>query len=84
MIFLKILILITLMSIVIILIRYDRNEALKKEHVIWISQKIYRNESGLNTGAKRLHQTILGFTFIFFVGICVLFLIGLIEEYLSI
>lgn len=80
---LKILIPTTLIIVSLLLIKYDRNKSLKERHVGWMSRTIFRNNSGLNTSAARLHQTILGFLFIFCVGIAALFGIGLFEEWFS-
>ncbi len=70
----------TLLAILgLVLIKYDRNKELKNKHIAWLSLRVFRDNSGMNASVARLHQTILGFLFIFCVGIGVLFIIGLIE-----
>lgn len=76
---LKYLIPVALVIIGIFLIKYDRNKEVKNRHIVWLSRHLFRNSSGVNASAVRLHQTILGFLFIFCVGIGILFIIGLIE-----
>ena len=78
---LKFLIPILLISIAIILIKYDRSHTTKSRIVAWLSRNVFRDPSGVNASAERLHQTMLGSIFIFCVGISALFLIGLFEEY---
>ncbi|OGZ26555.1 MAG: hypothetical protein A2365_02050 [Candidatus Nealsonbacteria bacterium RIFOXYB1_FULL_40_15] len=76
---LKYLIPIALVIIGLFLIKYDRNKELKNRHIAWLSRYLFRDSSGVNASAARLHQTILGFLFIFCVGIGVLFIVGLLE-----
>lgn len=64
-----------------ILIKYDRNQSIKEKNILWLSRNIFRDNSGVNDSAARIHQAILGFTFIFCVGIAGIFIIGLLEEY---
>lgn len=71
---------ITLVILVLLLIRYDQSNELKNKHVAWLSRHVFRDSSGVNASAARLHQTSLGFLFIFCVGIGVLFIIGLLER----
>jgi len=80
---LKILIPAILIIIALLLIKYDRNKSLKERHVGWMSRTIFRDNSGVNPSAARLHQTVLGFLFISCVGIASLFVIGLFEEWFS-
>jgi len=79
MILIKFLIPFILVVIGLLLIKYDRNKDLKSKHVAWISRNLFRDNSGVNRSAVRLHQTVLGFLFIFCVGIATLFIIGLLE-----
>lgn len=76
---LKYLIPIILVVLGFLLIRYDRNKELKNRHIAWLSRNLFRDNSGVNASAARLLQTILGFLFIFCVGIGVLFIVGLLE-----
>jgi hypothetical protein len=80
---LKFLIPAVLIIISLTLVKYDRNKALKERHIGWMSRTLFRDNSGVNASAARLHQVILGFLFIFCVGIAVLFAIGLFEELFS-
>lgn len=77
---LKFLIPIVLIILSLLLIKYDRNKLLKNKHVTWISKNIFRDNTGLNASAVRLHQTILCFIFIFCIGIALLFVIGIFES----
>ncbi len=76
----QILIPLSLLIIGLLLIKYDRNKELKNKHISWLSLHVFRDSSGLNASAARLHQTILGFLFIFCVGILSLFIIGFFEK----
>lgn len=76
----KILIPVTLVILGLLLIKYDKNKNLKDKHISWISKHVFNDNSGLNSSAFRLHQTILSFIFIFCVGIAALFVVGIFEK----
>lgn len=80
---LKIFIPTILIVFAILLIKYDRNKSLKERHLVWISRTVFRDNSGMNASAAIFHQTVLGFLFIFCIGIATLFVIGLFEEWFS-
>jgi len=80
MITLEILIPFVLIIFGLLLIRYDRNKEFKNKHISWMSRYIFRDNSGVDASVARLHQTILGFLFIFCVGIITLFIIGFFER----
>jgi len=73
---LKILIPLVFLILALLLVKYDRNKELKSKHISWFSLNIFRDKSGFNSSAALLHQTVLGFLFIFCVGIAILFIIG--------
>lgn len=78
--FLAILIPTVLVVVCVILITYDRNKELKNKHVAWLSIHLFRDKSGYNASAARLHQAVLGFLFIFCVGIAGAFIIALLQQ----
>jgi len=74
----KYLIPISLIFFNLVLIKYDANKATKNKHVNWLSRYLHTDHFGINPSF--LHQTIVGFLFVFCIGIGILFIIGLIEK----
>ncbi len=70
-------------TIAFFLIKYDRNKELKQKHILWLSRKLFQNKTDISQSAQRLHQSLLGFAFIFFAGIAILFIVALFKEYMS-
>ncbi len=60
---------------IIALIIYDKSK-LKQDHVRFISKNVFRDESEEVNNVANAYQTFVSYTFLFFVGIAALFILG--------
>ncbi len=60
-------------NIICCLIKYDRSTDAKRKIIEWISRTLFRTETGIDQSAATLLQVVVGFVFVFSVGIALLF-----------